>query len=156
MAASFVNELSFTNQLPLSFGGRNQLQSSAATISAWKTFLTQLGSGFRRFSKACAGGKYNIESLRSIGDIITNSATAFETIGGLQKGVNISKGREYVNKVVAQLNKIENLGIGSFECTSSGDFSVAARTLEDLATLIDDVGINNLSNQLGVVLSFQK
>ena len=53
-----------------------------------------------------------------------------------------------------QLNKIENLGLGSFECTRSGDFNVAAQTMADLATLIDEVGINNLSNQLGVDLSF--
>ena len=100
-AASFANELSFTNQLPLSFEGRNQLKNSATTISAMKTFLTQLRSTFLKFSDSCtADGMFNIESIRSVGDIITNSARAFETLGGLQKGVDISKGKEYVNKVV--------------------------------------------------------
>ena len=100
-AASFANELSFTNQLPLSFDGRNQLKNSATTITAFKTLLTQLKSTFMKFSESCtADGKFNIESIRSVGDIITDSARAFETLGGLQKGVDASKGKQYVNKVV--------------------------------------------------------
>ena len=35
-----------------------------------------------------------------------------------------------------------------------GDFSVAAKTMEELATLIDEVGIEGLQKQLGVDLSF--
>ena len=35
-----------------------------------------------------------------------------------------------------------------------GDFSLAAQTLDDLADVIEDVGIENLQEQLGVDLSF--
>ena len=54
------------------------------------------------------------------------------------------------------MNTIDNLdlGIGELECSNSGDFSVAVQTMEDLATIIDEVGIEQLQNQLGVDLSF--
>ena len=100
-AASFANELSFTTQLPLSFDGRNQLKNSATTISALKTLLIQLKSTFMKFSESCtADGRFNIESIRSVGDIITDSATVFETLGVLEKKVDVSKGKDYVNKIV--------------------------------------------------------
>ena len=54
----------------------------------------------------------------------------------------------------AQLNKIDNLGLGEIDCTRPGDFSVAANTMEDLAAIIDEVGIDQLQKQLGVDLSF--
>ena len=55
-----------------------------------------------------------------------------------------------------QLNKIDNfdLGLGELDCNRPGDVSVAAGTMEDLATIIDEVGIEQLQNQLGVDLSF--
>ena len=54
------------------------------------------------------------------------------------------------------MNKIDNydLGLGKLDCRGSADFSVAVRTMEDLATIIDEVGIEQLQNQLGVDLSF--
>ena len=54
------------------------------------------------------------------------------------------------------MNTIDNLdlGLGELTCSRSGDFSVAVQTMEDLATIIDEVGIEQLQNQLGVDLSF--
>jgi len=154
-AASFANEFSFNNQIPLSVDGRYQLKNSANTISAMKSFLAQLRSSFIKFSETCtADKKFNIEAISEVGDIISKSAEVFGTLGGIQKGTQISKGKEYVNKIVAQLKKIENLGFGTIDCTNFGDFSVAASTMTELAALIDEVGIEDLEKQLGVDLSF--
>jgi len=153
--AVLVDELSYTNQLALSVEGRRQLKDSASTISAVTTFLTQLRSTFVKFSQTCtADKKYNIEAISAVGDLMINLADMFGSLGGIQKGVQISKGKDYVNKLVAQLNKIGNLGLGSIDCTRPGDFSVAASTMKDLATIIDEVGIEELQKQLGVDLSF--
>jgi len=120
-----------------------------------KTFLTQLRSSFVKFSESCtADKKFNIEAISEVGEIISKSAEVFGTLGGIQKEAQISKGKDYVNKVIAQLNKIENLGFGTIDCTNFGDFSVAASTMTELAALIDEVGIEDLEKQLGVDLSF--
>ena len=53
-----------------------------------------------------------------------------------------------------ELNKIGDLGVGELNCDTPGDFSVAAKTMEDVATLIDDIGLESLQEQLGVDFSF--
>ena len=47
---------------------------------------------------------------------------------------------------------MKDLNIGLF--CSVKDFKSAAATMDDLANLIQDVGINNLKNQLGLDLDF--
>ena len=54
----------------------------------------------------------------------------------------------------AELEKVDGLDLGTLDCDSPGDFSLAAQTLDDLADVIEDVGIENLQEQLGVDLSF--
>merc|ERR1712130_42990 len=153
--AALVDELSYTNQLSLSLEGRRQLKDSASTISAVTTFLTQLRSTFTRFEQICtADRQYNIMAISAVGDLMVNLADMFGTLGGVKQGEKIRNGKEYVNEVVAQLNKIDNHGLGETDCTRPGDFSVAANTMEDLATIIDEVGIEQLEKQLGVDLSF--
>ena len=44
--------------------------------------------------------------------------------------------------------------MGDLDCSRPGDFSVAANTMKDLATIIEETGIEELQNQLGVDLSF--
>merc|ERR1712018_284130 len=153
--AALVDELSYTNSLSLTLEGRRQLKDSASTISAVTTFLTQLRSTFSRFEQICTPDRqYNIMAISAVGDLMVNLADMFGTLGGVKKGEQIRNGKEYVNKIVAQLNKIDNLGLGETDCSRPGDFSVAASTMEDLATIIDEVGIEQLENQLGVDLSF--
>ena len=53
-----------------------------------------------------------------------------------------------------ELRKIKDLGPIEIECNSSGDFAQAARRLEELANLIEDIGLDKLQEQLGIDLSF--
>merc|ERR1712174_159280 len=100
------------------------------------------------FEKICTeDSEYNIKAIGAVGDLIG-------TLGGVEQGEQIRKGKEFVNKLVAQLNKIDDLGFGTTDCSRPGDFSVAASTIEDLATIIDEVGISKLQKELGINLSF--
>ena len=51
-----------------------------------------------------------------------------------------------------QIQNMKDLNIG-FDCTVV-DFSTAAATMEDLANIIEEVGIVNLKNKLGLDLDF--
>merc|ERR1711936_572638 len=55
-------------------------------------------------------------------------------------------------KIVTQIQNMKDLNMG-FDC-SAGDFKSAAATMDDLANIIQDVGIVNLKNQLGLDLDF--
>ena len=50
--------------------------------------------------------------------------------------------------------KVDNLGLGDLDCNSPGDLTKAASTLEEIATLIDEIGLENLQQQLGINLPF--
>ena len=63
-------------------------------------------------------------------------------------------GRSYHFHLKAQLNKIDNMDLGTLDCTRPGDFSVAAQTLEDLSVIIEDTGVEALQEQLGINLNF--
>ena len=51
-----------------------------------------------------------------------------------------------------QIQNMKDLNTG-IDC-SVGDFNSAAGILDDLANIIQDVGINELKNQLGVDIDF--
>ena len=48
--------------------------------------------------------------------------------------------------------KLGNYDLGTLECNNSGSFKVAAQTLDDIAKLIEEVGLETLCTQLGVDL----
>jgi len=153
--ALIVDELSTSNQLILPYSGRAQLKESANTISAVTTFITQLRSTFSRLENTCTADKqYNLDSISAIGDLMVHLADLFGSLGSAQTGENIRKGKAFVAKITAELNKIDNLGLGDLECGTPGDFTVAATTLEEVATLIDEIGLENLQEQLGINLPF--
>ena len=54
----------------------------------------------------------------------------------------------------AELSKIDNLGLGDLDCTSPGDLTKAANILEEVTILIDEIGLENLQQQLGINLPF--
>ena len=54
----------------------------------------------------------------------------------------------------AELSKIDNLGLGELDCNSPGDLTKAAKTLEEVATLIDEIGLDSLQQKLGINLPF--
>jgi len=153
--AALLDEISYTNQLDLTKAGRQQLKKSARTISAVTTFLTQLRETFSSMKEICTTDKeYNTQAISAVGDLVVNLADMFGALEGVKQGEQVRKGKEYVDKVVAQLNKIDDIGFGTTDCDRPGDFSLAASTMEDLATIIDEVEIEELQNQLGVDLSF--
>ena len=52
------------------------------------------------------------------------------------------------------MTKLDTLDLGASDCSQHGDISAAAQTLDDLATLIEDVGLENLQEQLGADFAF--
>merc|ERR1712098_399614 len=115
--SALVDELAYTDKLALSDEGRRQLKESGSSISAVTTFLTQLRSTFSTFEEICTeNSEYNIKAIGAVGDLIVNLADLFGTLGGIKQGEQVRKGKDFVNKLVAQLNKIDDLGLGTTDC----------------------------------------
>jgi hypothetical protein len=50
------------------------------------------------------------------------------------------------------MNKLGDLGLVTLDCNKPGSSKLVADTLDDLAVLIEDVGIESLCNQLDLGL----
>merc|ERR1711892_569863 len=128
---------------------REELKDSAKIISGVTTFLTNLNKSFTKFDKFCTSDKeYNIEAITSIGEMMTNLADLFAVLGGITDAEEIRKQGDFTTTIVANINNLGNLDLGTLECNKAGSFQVAAETLDDLSKLIEDVGLENLCNQL--------
>merc|ERR1711892_1347249 len=128
---------------------RDDLKDSAKIISGVTTFLTNLNKSFTKFDKFCTSDKeYNIEAITAIGEMMTDLADLFAVLGGITDAEEIRKQGDFTKTVVANINRLGNLDLGTLECNKAGNFQAAAETLDDLAKLIEDVGLENLCNQL--------
>ena len=108
--ASVIDELSNSKKLALGFSVRAQLKESARIISAVTTFLNQLKPTFSKFTQICTPDrKYNIQAISATGDLMVNLADLFGTLGRIQQGEQIRKGKEFVNKVVVSKHYTKKL-----------------------------------------------
>merc|ERR1712008_552868 len=151
--AALVNELSNSNELYMPSQSREELKTSAKIISGVTSFLVKLNKSFTKFDKFCTSDKeYNIEAITAIGEMMTDLADLFAVLGGITDAEEIRKQGDFTKKVVANINKLGNLDLGTLECNKPGSFKVAAETLDDVAQLIEDVGLQTLCNQLDLDL----
>jgi len=139
----------------INLGVREKLRRSSAGISSVTTYLVQLQGTSARLENFCtADNKYDRSAIAAIGDLMDELADLYGALGDAKTGERIRYGKVYTDKVTASLVQLDTVGLGSSDCSQHGDLSAAAQTLEDLATLIDDVGIENLQEQLGTDVVF--
>merc|ERR1712106_161939 len=153
--AALVDELSSTNEFYMPPQSRKELETSAKIISGVTSFLVKPNKSFTKFDKFCTSDKeYNVEAITAIGEMMTGLADLFGVLGGLSDAEQIRKQGDFTKKVVANINKLGDLDLGTLECDTPGSFKVAADTLDDLAGIIEEVGIDKLTEQLGLDLDF--
>merc|ERR1719188_256492 len=158
---SLLDELSYTT-ISMSRTERQMMKESSQITAALTVFLSNIKDDFARLKKICATEKqYNAEVFNAIGDMMVNLADMFAVIGRSKTGEEIREGRAFVQKVVVELSKIDQkLGFGDLNCNQVGDWNIAATNMDEIATLIEEVGLENLQQQLGVnsifLLMFEK
>lgn len=133
---------------------REDLRKSSAYISTVTTYLTKLKATTARLSNFCTDdNKYKRDSITAIGDLMEDLADLYGSLGDAKTGEKIRYGKVYIDQVTAQISKLDSVGLDSPDCTNHGDISASAQVLDDLAKLIEDVGLENLKEQLGVDLN---
>ena len=168
--ALLVTEISEKPELRLKFSVRENLKKSSATLSIVNVFLSQLEPTIARMKRFCTDdNKYNRDAMVAIGDLMLDLSNMYSSLGDLRTGEEFRYGKVYVDKVGVsllrnnlqhptvlsqeQLEKLEEVGLGESECVSNGDLGGAAEILDQLATLIEEAGIESLKEQLGSDLS---
>ena len=100
-----IDELSSKDDLYFNAHKRQSLKSSAKIVSQVTNFLTQLKRTFSKFDQSCTSDKsYNIEVITAIGNLMTELADLYSSLGGVTAAVDISKQADFTGKVVVSRN----------------------------------------------------
>merc|ERR1739838_790973 len=148
--AKLFEDISNTYSFQLPSKTRQALQLSSKIMSEVGSFLGKLNESLAPLDTLCSEDKNAVYD--TIGDILENMAALFETLGGVQKAREIRKQGDFVKQIV---DAFENLNIDSSpDCGSFGSYADLAKTLDDLAGIVEEVGIEKLSKELGINLNF--
>ena len=153
-----LHEVAALPALGLRNNVRAALRVTGDTIHAANTFLNDVRRRFEKLSKLCTGDRtYSIEAVNAFGDLMSDLADLLRETGAVFTSDRVRQGKLFTYKIGVQLRKIEleNLITAErdhMECSSLGDFSLAASNLEDLAGILEEVDLEELQKQLGIDL----
>merc|ERR1712106_948210 len=150
--ADMMVDISKDKNIQLTNKTNNDLEKSGRVIIGVTTFVTQLRGSFSQLKQSCSADKnYNIEAIKAIGETMDNLANLFGVLGGFGDAEEIRKQGAFATRVADAVNNLGlNLDSGTLNCETPGSFKVAAQTLDDLADIIADVGIEELQKQIGI------
>jgi len=153
--ASLVDELSSKNDIYFSIQKRQSLKSSAKIVNKVTNFLTKLKNSFSKFDQVCTRDKqYTIEVITSIGDMIGDLADLYTSLGGHTAAYELSKHGDFTEKIVANFKKLGEFDMITLDCKTAQSSQRVANALDDLAALVEEVGMENLCNQLNLDCKF--
>jgi len=148
--AKILEDISNTNDLQISSGVRQKLRKSSKIVSDMTTFLGKLNKSLSSYKQYCGQGKeYQNEFLVAVVGVLEDLAVLFEGFGDAEKAEGFRKNGSFIKKIVATFDELDvNADV---DC---GSFDALATTLDELAEIIESVGIEQLSEQLGLDLEF--
>ena len=124
-----------------------------------------MGKKHSQFDNLCTKDKHhNIELINALGVLMNDLADLYTSVGGETAANEIRKQGDFTQKVVvslflkfyfsyiflikANINKLGDIELFSLDCNTPGSSKLVADSLDELAGLIEDVGMENLCSQL--------
>merc|ERR1712106_552401 len=128
-----------------------ELKISKEIVDSLTIFLGELRDTFADLRSHCTSHKgYNVRSLQAIGSMLHALADLFKNLGDNEGEKEIREKTSLIKKIAGAIENFPESAVGNLNCNSPGDFEATSRMLEDLAKLIEEVGIDKLKSQLGV------
>merc|ERR1712212_550064 len=147
--AVVLHEFSYDDTVAPNKQARDMFHKSGNMVSVVVSFLSQLQSQARNFGSVCNNDKSSVtKGVSAVGDMIGSLSDMCSSGGNYKAGVEVRKGADFTSKIAAQIPRLNALNIGFLDC-SMKDFNEAAQTMEDIASLVEDIGLERLSNDLG-------
>lgn len=152
--AVIMHELSYDPEISQSQGTRNMFHKSGNILSGVAAFLDNLKTQSEELQNFCFPSKDSTtKGIKALGEIMGSMADMFSSLGDYKTGEQIRQGKFMAQKIVNQIPRMEDLNIGFADC-SNNDIETAASTLDDLAKIIEEIGMEKLLNDLGLDVSF--
>jgi len=131
---------------------RQLLKKSAEIMNQAADFLETLNKTLEDFQTRCQSERNNQAIIYdSTRDIMDSLAKLFETIGFEEKSEKIKEQAAFIKKLGDSFAGLDDLSL-NLECSLVGDYAALALTLDDLAVIVESIGIETLSKELGIEL----
>merc|ERR1712123_242147 len=133
---------------------RQLLEFSSKVMYDTGKFLFKMNKSLKSFKKSCQNHHMkDVAVYNTIVDIMDSLADLFNVLDMDQKSNAIKEQIEFVKRIVRPFNNLDsisNLDI-ALDCDfQSGSYEELAQTLDDLGSVIKDVGIETLAKDLGI------
>jgi len=133
---------------------RQLLEISAEIMDQAADFLDTLNKSLEKFQTRCQSERNNQAVIYdSTREILDSLANLFKTIGFEEKAKGIKKQSEFLKKIGDSFAGLDDLSL-NLECSLVGDYAALALTLDDLAVIVESIGIETLSKELGIEVDF--
>jgi len=133
---------------------RQLLEISAEIMDQAADFLDTLNKSLAKFQTRCQSERNNQAVIYdSTREILDSLANLFKTIGFEEKAKGIKKQSEFLKKIGDSFAGLDDLSL-NLECSLVGDYAALALTLDDLAVIVESIGIETLSKELGIEVDF--
>jgi len=152
--ARALRSISNSRDLIVPQSSRQLLEISAEIMDQTAEFLEAQLKALETFKTVCENESNNQRAIYdSTVDIMDSLAKLFEAMGFEDKAAEINKQSGFIKKFVDAYAGLDDLDL-DLECSLVGDYNALAQTLDDLAVIIESVGVEELSKELGLNLDF--
>jgi len=150
--ARALTDISNNRNLNVPFSSKRYLEFSSNVMEETAKFIRSLNSAIKAFESDCQNDNRNhVAVYESIEDIMVSLGKLFTSLGFDEKATAVNEQAKFLNKLAGLFDN----DTGDFnlilECTfAPRSYNGLANLLDDVAELIDSVGIESLSEDLGI------
>merc|ERR1712106_209521 len=148
-----LGDISADSSIFMSQVTRQKLARSKTITDSVTVFMKQLDSTYSDLTLLCTLDKnYSLKTLSSIAGMLDHLAELFTSLGAEEKAKSIRENSIFTQNIVAAIDNSDVSDFMNLDCNNPGDLTTIAQSLEDIADLIDEVGLETLKDQIGINL----
>merc|ERR1712156_347860 len=148
-----LKEINNNPNLNVPLSGKGLLDYSATVMIETTEFLKTMNTNLNAFETICRSGTKDQAAIYdTIINIMDSLASLFGVLGFEDKEADIQKQGAFIRKIVIEFEDLQLLNL-DIECSLNGSYSDLAQLHDDLAKIVEEVGVEKLSTELGVDLS---
>jgi len=144
---SLLIDLSTKDDLYYTPQVRQTLTNAAEILSKATTFLEK--ESHFTFEHFCTEDlDHNKDFIGAVSNMMGDLADLYTELGGDMAAKGIRKQQDFTKNLMGKIDKLGDFEPVALHCGSPGVYKMVAKDMEDLAALMDDIGLDNLCTQL--------
>jgi len=134
---------------------RQLIQRRTKTMSATSKFLVIINKALTIFESLCNNKQSRYTAAnKSLGKVMKTLAALYEVLGSESKSKDVMRQGDIIMRILESFRDSDELK-SKLTCGANGAYEELAITLDDLAEIVQSVGLKALSPELGVDLEFR-